>query len=222
MFCSAILHSRYWAGNFLANHSACVEFFTSASRPTTRLSASPSATSAAPYALRGAIGLPAAKSLSSPTIARPSANEDLILIGFFRGDGRGFGGDGADLQFSPFDLVIGDAQVFGGADPVRPGFPAACPSSRACRACPCPARRGAPALDGAGDDRQRALAVLNDVQFAEGLVDFMRIVPVDDADDEAEGLELFSANPCKLCCGETQSLWASSLQLKMGMTLVRA
>src|SRR3954468_23532922 len=72
MFCSAILHSRYCAGNFLANHSAWVEFFTSASNPTIRLSAAPSATSAAPYALRGAIGLLAARSLSRPTIARPS------------------------------------------------------------------------------------------------------------------------------------------------------
>src|SRR5215469_616493 len=81
MFCSAILHSRYWAGNFLANHSACVEFFTSASSPMIRLSASPRATNAAPYALRGAIPLPAFRSLSRPTRASPSAN-GLILIGF--------------------------------------------------------------------------------------------------------------------------------------------
>ena len=48
MFCSAMRHSRNCSGNFFANHSAWVEFFTSASRPTMRLSAAPSATSAAP------------------------------------------------------------------------------------------------------------------------------------------------------------------------------
>src|SRR5947209_19636695 len=101
MFCSAILHSRYWLGNFLANHSACVEFFTSASSPTMRLSASPSATRAAPYALRGAIGLPAPSSLSSPTAAKPSAN-DLIRIGLLSRAG-GLAVTGGIFN-SPFNL----------------------------------------------------------------------------------------------------------------------
>src|SRR3954465_5099318 len=94
MFCSAILHSRYCAGHFLANHSACVEFFTSQSRPMMRLSAAPSATSAAPYALRGARGLPALRSLSRPTIARPSLKGAIemdfgVEISDFTGGGAG-------------------------------------------------------------------------------------------------------------------------------------
>ena len=52
----------------------------------------------------------------------------------------------------------------------------------------------APALDGAGDDRQRAIAVLDDVQFAERFVDLRRIMAVDDPNDKAVGLH-FSAIP---------------------------
>src|SRR5207247_3955482 len=68
MFCSPIQVSKNRAGNFLANLSVNVEFFTSASRTMTRGFASPSLTSVAPKASRvaaeavgaysgGAIGL---------------------------------------------------------------------------------------------------------------------------------------------------------------------
>jgi hypothetical protein len=58
MFCSAIRHSRNWSGRRLYSQIEYVEFFTSPSSATTRSSASPSASSAAPYACRVASGLP--------------------------------------------------------------------------------------------------------------------------------------------------------------------
>src|SRR3954447_24568930 len=110
MFCSAILHSRYWAGNFLANHSAWVEFFTSASRPTMRLSAAPSATSAAPYAFRGAIGLPAARCLVRPTLARGQVlvqpDHCQALLEGSDLDRLGFGSLGRRLRRRRFQLAV--------------------------------------------------------------------------------------------------------------------
>src|SRR5437588_675474 len=52
MFCSAMKISKNRSGNFLANLSVNVEFFTSASRTTTRGFASPSLTKVAPKASR--------------------------------------------------------------------------------------------------------------------------------------------------------------------------
>ena len=59
MFCSAIRHSKNCSGNRLYSQIEYVEFFTSPSSPTTRRSANPSASSAAPYACRVASGFPA-------------------------------------------------------------------------------------------------------------------------------------------------------------------
>jgi hypothetical protein len=52
MFCSAIKHWKNWSGKLFSKISENVEFFTSPSSATTRLSALPSAASAYPYALR--------------------------------------------------------------------------------------------------------------------------------------------------------------------------
>ena len=103
--------------------------------------------------------------------------------------GGAFAGDGGNLQFIGGGLG-GDAEAFtgfvqfffdGGELVLLDGGAVLAHSLLVGRA---------PAFDGAGDDRQRARAVLDDGELIERLADFAGAVAVDIGDEEAVGFEL--------------------------------
>ena len=174
-----------------------------------RLSAAPNATSAAPYALRGAILArgqilvhadhrwqmrlrrydAALIALSAPVPPPAVCRSRIPPVRALAAAGQ------RDFQLIA-DFDVGHAEVFGGLIQLAKDHGQMVFFDRRAMLAHSLLFDRAPPLHRARNDGQRAVAVLDDVQFLKRLGNLQRVVAVDDADDEAVCLALLG-NPLK-------------------------